>query len=314
MTALAARLAPNWTTVAGALEGILDFLGSPLPRHAVMGLTAHAWHVHLAVREGVAALPSGPTEMNWDVQLERYGRLGFAWERFTGSAAERPAAIGWATERIDAGRPLIGWDLRLHDFAVVHGVDTEQQVFLIDDRISGQAGDIAPWDSWPSDTLGRIDFFCPGEPHEVDAGEAVLDSLTDAINMLRAADPNGGTNGLEAWADALAGPTEVDRAGNAYTLQVLQAARMDGGDYLASLRDVFPGVDEPLSRAYAAVQKEVTTLAPLITLFPFPAGGHGNVANPGLREAASVALRRAAQHERALAEALEESLAALTAG
>jgi hypothetical protein len=54
---------------------------------------------------------------------------------------------------------------------------------------------------------------------------------------------------------------------------------------------------------------ETKALAPLLTLFPFPTGGHGNVANAGLRRGAAMALRRAAAHERAAAEAVREALA-----
>ena len=46
-----ARLAPNWTSAAGALEGVLEFLGAPLPRHAIMGLTGLA--VALPYRAGL---------------------------------------------------------------------------------------------------------------------------------------------------------------------------------------------------------------------------------------------------------------------
>ncbi len=311
MVQLAARLAPNWTTVAGAVEGILDFLGAPLPRYAVMGLTGHAWHFHLAEREGIVGLPSGPVELDWDAMVGRYARTGFRWERHTAAPAQRAEAIAWTTERLEGGRPLIGWDMRLHDFAVVYGVDVANAAFLVDDRVSGQAGDIAPWDSWPSEAVGRIDFFAPAEPVEIDPLAAVLDSLADASELLRSSDTNTGTSGLDRWADAFASDVEIDRAGNAYTIQVLQAARLDGADYLQSLRDLFPAAEAPLSGAVTAVRAEVKALAPLVTLFPFPAGGHGNVANPGLREAAASALRRAAAHERALSEAVTEARASI---
>ena len=56
------QLAENWTSAAGAAQGILDYLGTPLPRHAVMGLTGHAWHTCLGSRDGVVALPHGVLE------------------------------------------------------------------------------------------------------------------------------------------------------------------------------------------------------------------------------------------------------------
>ena len=99
----------------------------------------------------------------------------------------------------------------------------------------------------------------------------------------------------------------MDRAGNAYTLAVLQAARMDGAAFLRDLAESVPPLAEPLERAEQATREVTQALSPLLTLFPFPAGGHGNVANPGLREAAANALRRAAGHERRAAQAIAEA-------
>jgi len=84
---------------------------------------------------------------------------------------------------------------------------------------------------------------------------------------------------------------------------------MDGAAFLADIADSIPALAGPLGAAARAIQEQVKALAPLITLFPFPTGGHGNVNNPGLRRAAAMALRRAAQHERSAAAAIAEALA-----
>ena len=104
------------------------------------------------------------------------------------------------------------------------------------------------------------------------------------------------------------GDGEIDRAGNAYTLAVLQTARLDGADFLAALSAAIPPLATQLDAAERAIRDETLALAPLITLFPFPTGGHGNVNSPGLRQAAGTALRRAASHERIAAEAMAEIL------
>jgi hypothetical protein len=106
------------------------------------------------------------------------------------------------------------------------------------------------------------------------------------------------------------GDVEVDRAGNAYTLAVLQAARLDGADFLADLALALTDIAEPLAAAERAIRDEAQALSPLVTLFPFPSGGHGNVANAGLRRGAAMALRRAAAHERTAATAIREALKA----
>jgi hypothetical protein len=321
--ALQARLAPNWTSAAGALEGILDGLDQPLPRHAVMGLTGHAFHACLATRGGVVALPGGPSDLDWGAMVERYARTGFAWERCAATLGEaRPdtkaAAIAWAISHLDAGRPLIGWDFHLHEWAVVYGYDRARGGFLVDDVLTPEVGPFAPWEAWPS-ALGQIELFAPGEPAEVDPVEAVGEALQSALDGFAGRDGPAdgqprGTAALEAWAAALEGETEVDRAGNAYMLVVTQAARLDGAAFLADVAAAIPLLAEPLTAAERALRDEAATLAPLITLFPFPSGGHGNVANPGLRRTAAVALRHAAAHERLAAEHIGAALARLSSG
>jgi len=317
-------LRPNWTTAAGALEGVLAAQGLDLPRHAVMGLTGHAWHLCVASKEGITALPSGPHDLDWGAMVERYARTGLAWERYgrraRGAELEtaREEALAWARARLDAGVLLIGFDLQVHEFAIVRGYDADRGGFLVESAVSDEMGGFAPWSDWPTPALGIIELFAPVGPSDPDPEEAVVDSLHTAVELLsgdgsESANPRG-TAALDAWADALEGSGEVDRAGNAYTLAVLQAARTDGAAFLGDLAEAIPGLAIPLIHAQRAVLDETQALSPLLTLFPFPAGGHGSISNPGLREAAANALRRAAGHERRAVASVAEALDSLGVG
>ena len=314
-------LKPNWTTAAGALEGVLAAEGLEMPRHAVMGLTGHAWHLCLASEGDVTALPNGPHDLDWGAMVERYARTGLAWERLgrrargVELAVARDEAIAWARERLDAGVPLIGFDLQIHEFAIVRGYSVERGGFLVESAVSEEMGGFAPWSDWPTPSIGIVELFAPIGPSDPDPEEAVVGALQTAVELLSgdggaSAHPRG-TAALEAWADAFEGTGEVDRAGNAYTLAVLQAARTDGAAFLGDLAEAVPGLAIPLIHAQRAVLDVTQALSPLLTLFPFPAGGHGSVANPGLREAAANALRRAAAHERRAAASIAEALDSL---
>ncbi len=314
-------LKPNWTTAAGALEGVLAAEGLELPRHAVMGLTGHAWHLCLASEGDVTALPSGPHDLDWGAMVERYARTGLAWERLgrrargVELAVARDEAIAWARERLDAGVPLIGFDLQIHEFAIVRGYSVERGGFLVESAVSEEMGGFAPWSDWPTPSIGIVELFAPVGPSDPDPEEAVVGALQTAMELMsggggESAHPRG-TAALEAWADAFEGTGEIDRAGNAYTLAVLQAARTDGAAFLGDLAEAVPGLTIPLIHAQRAVLDLTQALSPLLTLFPFPAGGHGSVSNPGLREAAANALRRAAAHERRAAASIAEALDSL---
>lgn len=318
-------IAPNWTSAAGALDGILKHLGVALPRHAIMGLTGHAWHTCIALQGDVIALPSGPADLDWGAMVERYARTGYRWERFSrmvaaGEAPDIPRAeaIAWAVPHLDAGRPLLGWDFHLHEHAIVYGYDPAREGFLVHGVLSEEVGPIALWRDWPS-AIGRIELYAPVEPFEADPFETVTGALQTALDCFAGDDGPAdgqprGTAGLDAWADAFDSEVEVDRAGNAYTLAVLQAARMDGADFLADIAVSLPELAPPLLAAERAIRDEAQALSPLITLFPFPTGGHGNVGNAGLRRGAAMALRRAAQHERSAALQVSDALRLLSEG
>ena len=312
-------LAPNWTSAVGALEGILEHLGQRLPRHALMGLTGHAWHACLGTKGDVTALPSGVADLDWEAAVSRYAHTGFRWERFGGELPAdgdwdelRLPGIEWAAAHIDAGRPLIGWDFHLHEHGIVYGYDRARAGFLVHDMLSEEVGPFVKWDVWPT-SIGRLELFAPVEPFEPDPVDSIGQALATALLCFEGNDGPAdgqprGTAALAAWADAFDGEGEVDRAGNAYTLVVLQAARMDGAAFLADVAEAIPELAGPLGAANVAVREQVKALSPLITLFPFPSGGHGNVNNAGLRRAAAMALRRAAKHERDAAAAIREAL------
>ena len=317
---ITARLVSNWTSAAGALQGILEAAGAELPRHAVMGLSGHAWHLCVQTRDRVTALAGGPHDLDWAAMVERYARTGMRFERFaarisTPLGEPNPAqdqAIAWAIERLDAGTPVAGFDFHLHEWSIIYGYERERAGFTVDSVIAGEVGPFASWDDWPSAT-GIIELFAPVEAFEPDPDEVLAGAIETALDCFAGKDgaddgqPRG-TAALDAWADAMDSDVEIDRAGNAYTLAVLQAARLDGADFLHALAAAIPDIAEPLAVAERAVRDETQALAPLTTLFPFPTGGHGNVNSPGLRQAAGMALRRAANHERAAAVAMVDVL------
>jgi hypothetical protein len=315
------RYIPNWTSVAGALEGVLEALGTPLPRHAVMGLSGHAFTTNLGREGGVIALPSGPLDLDWETAVGRYSRLGWRWERFGARLAAgtdwteaREAAIAWARRSLDAGRPLVGFDFHLREFGVVRGYDDEARAWIVDDLLAADYGPMVSWDDWPG-AAGWIELYAPVAQVESDPVETIAEALQSAGDLLLPprGEPGGleGVFALETWAEALDTNETVDRAGNAYTLAVLLAARSDGAAFLADLAESLPELSGPLTTARDALRDEAKALAPLTTLFPFPSGGHGNVDVPGLRRAAAMALRQAARAERAAAAAIEAAVGLL---
>jgi hypothetical protein len=271
-------------------------------------------------REGVFALPGGAVDLDWEAMSRRWARCGLQWDRFGGLLRPgddwqpmREAAIAWSESHLEAGRLLIGFDFHLHEFAIVYGIDRGRSGFLVESVLSGEVGPLAQWSEWPS-KAGMLELFAPVAEVDPDPVEVIAGALQTALDCFAGKDGPAdgqprGTAGLDAWADTLDGEAEVDRAGNAYTLAVLQAARMDGAHFLADVSQALPEIADALQPAERAIRDEAQALSPLITLFPFPTGGHGNVNTPGLRRAAAMAIRRAAIHERTAASAISDALA-----
>lgn len=310
-----ARLAPNWTTLAGAVEGVLAALGAPLPRHAVMGLTGCAFAFALAGGEAGTASPAGIHAFDtWRID-DRLARTGVRFERFAPRDADRREAIAWIAARTERGLPVIAWAVRLREWGIIREVDRASETFTVDDLLTPEVGPTASWDEWPWGGE-RIDLLAPAEavPAE-DAVASVIGSLRDAAALLdgriRPAGLPAGAEALEGWAKALDERCEIDRSGNAHCLATLLAARSDGSAYFEELAEALPEASEPLRAAAAALRHEAAELAQLVTLFPFPAGGPGALASAGIRRIAAAALRRAAGWEREAARAAREAAAIL---
>ncbi len=127
------KLAPNWTSAAGALEGILAHLGQPLPRHAIMGLTGHAWHFCLGTRAGVAALPSGPADLDWGPMVGRTN-APVRWERFAAeySGGANPDRAARSPGHAHSTRaPPFGWDFHSR-VAIVSAIRVRRRLLVHD--------------------------------------------------------------------------------------------------------------------------------------------------------------------------------------
>jgi len=313
------RLAPNWTTLAGAVEGVLAALGVPLPRHAVMGLTGCAFAFALAESEAGAASPAGLHAFDTWRLGERLARTGVRFERFAPNDADPHEAIAWIASRTERGVPVIAWALRLREWGIIREVDQASETFTVDDLLSPEVGPTAAWADWPWGGE-RIDLLAPVEAVAAEdaAEDLVIDSLRDAAALLegriRPAGLPTGAEALEAWARAFEEGRAIDRSGNAHCLAALLAARSDGATYFSELGEALPEASEPLQAAAEGLRREAAELAQLVTLFPYPAGGAGALASAGIRRIAAAALRRAADWERQAAQRVRVALAVFDSG
>lgn len=311
----------NWTSLAGALHGVLRFLGEPVTRPWVMGVCGCAFRLALPARDGVVA--AGPIEAAFDPQriAALAGNLGWTVEIIAAQPGEREyakrraAVIGRVRKSIDRGRPAVVYGLHLPRFGVVKGYDDRAGVWFVGSLLSSQYGEALPLERWPVPERAEpvLALFLDNRVTR-DPRRAVLAALRYALTYAtegEPGDPTGAAHGRAAyrrWQEAFARGAPLAPAGNTLLVHQLQAARRDAAAFLrAEAARLLPAAAPALHRAAAAYDAEALALSRLVTLFPFPSGGDPD--NLAARLSAAAALREAQAHEEEALGALRAALA-----
>ncbi len=315
-----AEPADNWTSLAGALEGALRFLGESVTRPWVMGVSGCAFRLALPTAEGVVA--AGPLEAAFAPErtaglirnLGRTVEIVAAQPGRRDYAKRRTEVIGRARKSIDRGLPVIVYGLHLPRFGLVKGYDDRAELWFVGSMLSAQYGEALPLNRWPvPERADPVLAVFLGNRARSDPRRAVLAALQYALDYAdkgEPGDPTGAVHGRAAyrrWQEAFARGAPLAPAGNTLLVHLLQAARRDAAAFLrADAARLLPEVAPALNRAAAAYDAEALALSRLVTLFPFPSGGDPE--NPAARLSAAAVLREALAREEEALAALREAL------
>jgi hypothetical protein len=312
----------NWTSIAGAIEGILRFLGLDADQSHVMGTTGHAFR--LAISDGPSGIASaGPIEVDRRRALALYQGLGFDWEWLRVApddrdyARRRKDAIARIRRSIDRGRPVAAYGLHLPEFGVVKGYDDRERLFFVSTTLSAQYGAALAWSQWPAPGQSAgLDVLLPGDRRRIDSAATEQAALHFALDYAERGEPSAaaetaqGLAAYDRWLAGFAQPGQLDPFGNARAIQTTQAARRDAARYLRAIaarrREAARAALEDAAAAYEA---EALALSRLASLFPYPSGG--DVTSAGVLAAGAASLRQALAHERSALAGLEAALAEL---
>lgn len=312
-------LVPNWTSLVGALEGVLRALGDAPDTARVMGITGSAFRIALTEQNGVLAAAPPAAAADFTRMLPLVRNVGRRIELITSAATDRDFArrrqdaLTRIRRSIDRGRPAIAYDLHLPEFGVVYGYDDRAKTLAVRSLISRQYGDLLAEDRWPVPERGeRLVVLLVGERERVDPVQAQRAALRFAVDYAERGDPGdptAATHGLAAfrrWRAAFEQGLALDPAGNALLIQMVQAARRDAARFLRTVA-AGPAVHAVALRDAASAYERVTlALSHMATLFPYPAGG--DVGGAGARRLAVQALAEAEAQERAAVGLLAEAL------
>ncbi len=293
---------PSWMTQPGGYVACSRYLGlehSPAWLYGGSGF-AFALNVHRVL------CPSGPTAWQ-DHQCNRLaGNMGLDIEQllvFSGdeeAAQKREAHFERAREAVDAGLPIIGWEMDIPDYYVVCGYDEDGNYLFrdFDDTVNrihhAKLGDTGIG-------VHYLLIVRPGEPAEDDA--VVRDALEFALEVAAGQYGHGGeyatgVAGYDQWIRALAEPEAVLEAeasghGLAYNAACWAECRRYAASFLEEARRRLDR--EELEAGFTAAVEHYGTVAARLTevseLFPM---------NPAEEQAMAERLHDASRREKAL--------------
>ena len=308
----------SWTSLIGALDGVLRALGAARPFHELMGVTGFAFRLALTEEAGVLAAAPAAAAVGLRSALPLLENAGVGLELMEARPDEpaygdrRHEALRAMRRSIDRGRPAIAYDLHVPEFGIVGGYDDAAGTLTVSTLMSGQFGATLAERRWPvPERRGPMIVLVPGRLRPVDPGGAAVTALRFAVAYAEAGDPDdstGATHGLAAyarWRECFERGEPIDPAGNARAIQTVQAARRDAARFLRESGFGAPAAGA-LAKAAEAYERVALAVSRMATLFPYPAGG--DPTSPAGRHVALAALRDAEAHER---EALEQVRAAL---
>ena len=270
---------PSWMTLPGCLVACSRSLGMDNSPDWVYGATAFAFalNVHRTL------CPSGPTA--WDdracTSLAR--NLGLRVEYLIADngggqlAQKQEEFFGRVSQAIDAGLPVIGWEMEVPDYYVVHGYDAEGSYLFRD--FGGSVGRVNK--TKLGDTgIGILKLMIVPPQAPADDRTTVRLALTIALEIAAGKPRHGGeyTMGLagyDQWIKALEQPEAVladENAayGLAYNAACWSDCRSHAPGFLleAQKRLNDPSLDADFKAAIASYQKVAAGMERVHGLFP----------------------------------------------
>lgn len=317
-------LTVTWTTLIGALHGVLRFLGHQTEPHELMGVTGFAFRLALTEREGVlAAIPAAASlDLPRALPLLENGGRALTLIQASPDAGEfgarRDEALRAIHRSVDRDRPAIAFDLHLPEFGIVHGYDDRARTLLVSSLLSGQFGAALPESRWPVPERGAgLIVLIPGARRVPPANRVHADALRFALDYAAGGDPGdptGAAHGFAAyarWRRVFEAGEPIDAPGNARTIQAVQAARRDAARFLRGIVALYPEAASALAAAGSAYDGVALAFSRMATLFPYPAGG--DVTGAAGRHVALTALRDAERQERVALDHIREAVGQMPA-
>jgi hypothetical protein len=301
------KFVPNWTSIIGAVAGVLRARGDNRPTEYLMGMTGFAFRLH--IRDTVCA-SSATTGYRWtDDVLDGLKRLGYRGEAYF-VTRENPAFDNVRSEvcrrvvrSIDDGEPVVVWETSIPEFGLVYGHDSSTEVFYISGVRGAEREEQIRFGEVGNMDVGILYALFIMDRLKVDSTEKELEALRWAVDYfanppINEADELHGVQGFAAY-EKWAAELEENRAsarGNAYMAQVSASARETVPPFLRMVAEGRDNISGPLKKAAKVYENIAAELRGVAEIFPYP-GDETTLADASRRNKAAARLRSAAQAE-----------------
>lgn len=279
----------TWTSAAQSIYAMLQYTDkNSLTLSEVMGYSTHAFRMNIHP-ESVS--PAGPTMFDpLDLVPRGLKTLGIMTliESLQTPLPEKKLAeqIHFIQTRLDAGVPVISWDLFAPEFGIIYGYDNEEQVFYAKDADKDGTIKFSELNERRFNHLfinGYMHSYPKGIPIMLkEAIERVIEFANGKSSAALSREYKHGLAGYEAWVQAFEGG-KVDAAGNAYNAAVVADARRHAHRFFTEVIwkwEISCELDSEVAGCLhecERIYKEVSgILSELPGMFPFPQGGDPN--------------------------------------
>ena len=247
----------------GCVEGCLEYLGLGMSWGWLCGGTGHAFVINIAEAADLAGVTAWDQRMLFDLAPNLGYRVsGFSF--WKGKDTEVFAAKQWEAwqfvrQRLDAGWPCYGWELKAPygDYWVINGYDDVGYYY------SGwETGGPVPWQKLGDQDIPLLEVRsiepCSPATEEKVVADAILEAIYHATNPKEWINSwsRSGPTAFEHWAQALERGT-AKRDHHTYNAEVWLECRRAAVDFLMEVKTRLKGRHADMLDESAALYAEV---------------------------------------------------------
>jgi hypothetical protein len=267
---------PAWTSVVGCIHGALKYLQVAPDLSWLFGASGHAFIINMS---DDGSCPSGPTAWNTSQFFKLGKNIGYRIEGVFGDKRQprfkEKQIKAWELTKsaIDQNIPVVGWELAIPEWYLIHGYDDAGYLY------NGPGDEMGPspkpWRKLGKTNIGMLEIFSVNPAQPAKDVIAIREALAFSVAFNQPQSewllPGylSGQDAYKAWIKAV-NTGKAMLMGHAYNAAVWAECRQNATAFLREAKSRLPNVAEKTFddaiHAYTEVAKQ---LKDITELYPF---------------------------------------------